>query len=76
MWEKGSLLINGKVLKYWVKHYSDPSEAFGIEGGRISKMDVRLDGDAVLLRYDRGWDIEPETEEAQLAYMYLLNRYN
>lgn len=76
MWEEGTLRINEKSLKYWVKHYEQPSTDYGIDGGRISKMEIRLDGEAVLLNYDRGWDMEPETEEAQLAYAYLLKRYN
>jgi hypothetical protein len=33
---------------------------------RISKLEIRL-GDLPVARYDRGWDIEPETENAQLA---------
>lgn len=76
MWEEGTLRINEKNLKYWVKHYDQPSTDYGIDGGRISKMEIRLDGEAVLLNYDRGWDMEPETEETQLAYAYLLKRYN
>lgn len=62
MWEEGTLRINEKNLKYWVKHYDQPSTDYGIDGGRISKMEIRLDGEAVLLNYDRGWDMEPETE--------------
>ena len=45
MWEKGSLLIEGAVVKYWVKHYPEPSEDYGIDGGRISKMELRVGGD-------------------------------
>lgn len=75
MWEKGSLLIEGTVVKYWVKHYPEPSEEYGIDGGRISKMELRVDG-KVTLNYDRGWDIEPEDEASQLAYAVLMKQYN
>ena len=75
MWEKGTLLIEGTSVKYWVKHYEQPSEEYGIDGGRISKMELRVNG-KVTLNYDRGWDIEPEDEASQLAYAALLKQYN
>ena len=75
MWEKGSLLIDGTVVKYWVKHYDEPSEAYGLEGSRISKMELRING-KVTFNYDRGLDIEPpEDEITQTAYMVLLKKY-
>lgn len=74
MWEQGSLLINGTVVKYWVKHYDEPSETYGLEGGRISKMELRIDG-KMTFNYDRGLDIEPEDEITQTAYMVLLKKY-
>jgi len=75
MWEKGTLLINGTNVKYCVKHYEEPSEEYGIDGGRISKMELRIDG-KVTFNYDRGWDMEPEDETSQLAYAVLLKKYN
>ena len=75
MWEQGKLLIEGMNVKYYVKHYEEPSEDYGIEGGRISKMELRIDG-KITLNYDRGWDIEPEDEISQLAYAALLKKYN
>ena len=75
MWEKGSLLIEGTVVKYWIKHYEEPSEEYGIEGGRISKMELRIGGE-VTLSYERGWGKEPEDEISQLAYAILMKKYN
>ena len=75
MWEKGTLLIDGTNGKYCVKHYGEPSEEYGIEGGCISKMELRIDG-KVTLNYDRGWDMEPEDEISQLAYAVLIKQYN
>ena len=75
MWDQGKLLIEGMNVKYYVKHYEEPSEDYGIEGGRISKMELRIDG-KITLNYDRGWDIEPEDEISQLAYAALLKKYN
>jgi hypothetical protein len=75
MWTNGSLLIDGTVVKYWVKHYDEPSEDYGINGGRIFKMELRVGG-KVTLNYDRGWDIEPKDEPSQLAYAVLMKQYN
>ena len=75
MWTNGSLLIDGTVVKYWVKHYDEPSEDYGINGRRISKMELRVGG-KVTLNYDRGWDIEPKDEPSQLAYAVLMKQYN
>lgn len=75
MWEEGKFLINGIVVEYFVKHYDEPSEIYGLEGGRISKMELRID-DRVTLNYDRGWDKEPRDKESRLAYAVLLKKYN
>lgn len=45
---------------------------YGINEGRVSKLSVRpksqslTDGSRYIINYDRGWDIEPETEEHKL----------
>lgn len=75
MWKKGILEIEGTDVSYQVKCYEMPSEDYGIEGGRISKMQLKAGG-RTTLNYDRGWDIEPEDEASQLAYAILLHRYN
>ncbi len=82
MWREGTIGIpdakdEGKytVCQYWVKNYAEPSEAYGINGGRISKLTIKIDG-KVTCDYDRGWDIEPEDEPSQLTYMILLQAYN
>jgi hypothetical protein len=75
MWKKGSVKIEGQTFTYCAKVYKEPSEDYGIEGGRISKLEIRL-GDFPVARYDRGWDIEPETENAQLALAAILHEFN
>ena len=52
MWDKGTLEIDGTKVEYWVKHYEEGSE-FGINEGRISKLDCRADGE-MILHYERG----------------------
>jgi hypothetical protein len=75
MWNKGSIKIENQTFTYSAKVYGEPSEDYGIEGGRISKLEIRL-GDFPVARYDRGWDIEPETENAQLALLAILHNFN
>ena len=74
MWDKGTLEIDGTKVEYWVKHYEEGSE-FGIDEGRISKLDCRADGE-MILHYERGWDIEPQTELARKALEILKSRFN
>lgn len=75
MWEQGTILVNETPFRYCVKHYPEPSGEYGIEGGRINIMELRVGG-RVTLNYSRGWDIEPEDETSQLTYMLLLRKYN
>ena len=79
MWNKGSLLIptddGEKTCRYCVKTCSEDSKTYGIEGGRILKMEIRVDGKQTLL-YERGWEVEPEDEASQLAYAVLMKQYN
>ena len=67
---------SSKIAHYWVKDYDEGSD-YGINGGRISKLSIKIDGEWVV-NYDRGWDIEPDEndEAAQIAYCILLNEYN
>ena len=75
MWNKGSIKIGNQTFTYCAKVYREPSEEYGIEGGRISKLEIRL-SDFPVARYDRGWDIEPETENAQLAVAAILHSHH
>ena len=75
MWNKGSIKIENQTFTYSAKVYGEPSEDYGIEDGKISKLEIRL-GDTPVARYDRGWDIEPETENAQLALLAILHNFN
>ena len=82
MWHEGTIGIKinkgteSKIAHYWVKAYEEGSE-FGIDGGRISKLQIRINGQTVV-NYDRGWDIEPDEndEAAQIAYAICLHDYN
>jgi len=80
-WSEGTISIPDAkdktkytVCRYWVKHYEGGSE-WGINGGKISKLEIRID-DLNVCSYDRGWDIKPTCTEAELALSILLNDYN
>ena len=73
MWRKGTLVIKKQLLTYCAKVYDEGSE-YGINEGRISKLEVRQDN-KLLLNYDRGWDIEPDCELAEIALAMLLDLY-
>ena len=80
-WHEGTIGIpqkdgSSKIAHYWVKAFEEGSE-WGINGGRISKLSIKIDGEWVA-NYDRGWDVKPadNDEAAQLAYCILLNEYN
>ena len=78
MWREGTIGIpNGDGTKtichYWVKHYEEGSQ-FGINGGRISKLAIKVEG-RITCNYDRGWDIEPTDEIKKKALAILVYAY-
>ena len=75
MWREGSLKVYNSVFHYWLKQFDEPSEEFGIDGGRISKLMLKLNG-TIVCNYDRGWDIKPADPDTQLALEILLHGEN
>lgn len=80
MWSEGIITgpTTGSKYKYWVKLYEEPSEAFGIDGGKISKLTIRmLNGSRDVLNYDRGWDVHcPDEYDVRAVYAAILEKYN
>ena len=66
-----------RIAHYWVKTREEPDETYGIDGGRIIKLQIKIDGTTVV-NYDRGWDIEPDgnDELAMIAYSICMKDYN
>lgn len=73
MWVQGAIKIYGSVVKYEAKVYETKSQ-YGIDGGRISKLLLKQNGKTVA-SYDREWDQEPTTPEAQIALEILAEEY-
>ena len=74
MWEQGKITVNGETYRYCVKHFEEGS-IFGIDNGRISKLDIRRNGE-IVCAYERGWDIEATDKNAKKALDFLLKKYN
>lgn len=80
MWNEGVIGIPIKGQEdikahYYVKQADEANEEFGINGGRIIKLQIIIN-DKTVVNYDRGWDIEPKTEQEHIATYILLNSYN
>lgn len=82
MWQEGVIGIpvnkttDGSVIAvhYILKKYDEPSK-FGINNGKISKLQLKQNGE-IVANYDRGWDICPTTKEAEIALCILLDQHN
>ena len=74
MWTEGSLKIGTSVFHYWAKHFDEPSR-FGIDGGRISKLMLKRNGE-IVYNFDRGLDVEPVDGETETALAILMKEYN
>jgi hypothetical protein len=74
-WIKGVMDFDVDMkLTFCIKVFDEPS-AYGINGnGRISKLEIRLDGET-LACYERGWCVEL-TEEVMPIYQEILDTYN
>ena len=74
MWKEGTIGINGKGYRFWVKQFEEVSH-WGIDGGRISKLMIKRDSE-IVCNYDRGWDVKPVDEGAEMALAILMKDYN
>lgn len=74
MWKEGSILIGGKGYRYWVKQFDEGSQ-YGIDGGRISKLMIKRNGE-IVCNYDRCWDIKPVDEDTEFTLAILIKDYN
>lgn len=81
MWTKQDMTMGSpsegkRHFECEIKHFENGSQ-YGIDGGRISKLWVRdKDTLKVVINYDRGWDIKPQTECEKAALEALMNLYN
>lgn len=75
MWKIGRIEIGNSTFDYWVKHYEEPSEEYGINGGRISKLMIKR-ADKIVYNYDRGLDVKAADKDTEKALETLMKEYN
>jgi len=78
-WSEGTASAGGVRCSFCMKHFDEPSQ-WGIDGGRISKLQLfarragrRLE---TFANYDRGWDVRPATEAHRAILDALVKKYN
>ncbi|GHU58590.1 hypothetical protein FACS1894133_3630 [Clostridia bacterium] len=64
---KSEIRFNAKVF--------DEGSVYGINNGRVSKLDIRIDG-KIAVNYDRGWDVKPQTPEVTTIYKRVMAACN
>ena len=74
MWDRGIIEIEGIKVHYEVKHF-DEGSVFGIDEGRISKLWCMAENE-IILHYERGWDVKPQTELAEKVLEILVKKFN
>lgn len=75
MWSEGYVNIGNNTFTYYAKHYEEPSEDYGIDGGRISKLMLQRAGETVY-NYDRGLDLAPIDNVTKEALEEVLKQLN
>jgi hypothetical protein len=58
---------------FCIKHYDLPSP-YGIDNGRISKLEIRKNG-IIIVNFDRRWEIRPPDEIKEI-YDVVLEKFN
>lgn len=69
--------VTGKAtggVTFCAKIY-DEGSVYGINKGRVSKLDVRMDG-RIAVNYDRGWDLKPQAPEVKAVYKAIMAALN
>ena len=56
--------------------FDEPSEEWGIDGGRISKLEIRGPHREWLCNYDRGWDTKPVDTKVKKFYDEIIKKFN
>lgn len=70
--EKGDNAVAGTCGEYtFSAKLFDKTSSMGINGGRVSKLSIRRDGE-MRAHYDRGWDFSPILPNDKLAYQKIM----
>ena len=75
LWIKGDLLMGQERFKFWAKIFSTGSK-YGIDGGSISKLEIRDADGSTVMAYDREWMVKPKTAKVKELLEYMKDKYN
>ena len=75
MWHEGSVTVDNVLYHYYVKSYELPSN-FGINHGKISKLEIYKENEILVVNYDRGWLARPVSETENAIFKMLKLLYN
>jgi len=73
-WVDGVVSTDNQEYKFSAKLF-DVGSNYGINDGRVSKLSIRLQDttwDKSIVNYDRGWDIEPKTDEHKQIFNVIM----
>lgn len=74
-WTRVFATIDGIGFMAEIKHYDTPSQ-LGIDGGKISKMNISRGANRCVAAYDRGWCKKPNGRRNVAFYKALIERFN
>lgn len=72
-WVKGKVDFNGDEYDYQAKVFDDPS-LYGIEEGRVSKLKIDNEDGFCIARYDRRWEVSPESKDDKKVLKRVMRR--
>jgi hypothetical protein len=71
MWSEGTIGIPDAADKnkytachYWVKHYDEPSEIYGLNKGKISKLMIKINGTVAQTTTEAGTSSPPVRKQS------------
>lgn len=76
LWKKGQIAITtdlGEELYTWEAKVYDEGSKYGVNGGRVSKLQVCSGDSSCVCNYDRGWDIRPSSYAEWQIVNYICN---
>lgn len=75
-WTSGNVTYKRKSYHFNMKNFIEKSK-YGINKGCISKLLIIDNANhKLLVNYDRGWDVKPNSENVKKVYRALLRRFN
>lgn len=75
MWMLATTSADENFYKVQMVRFNEPVPQ-GIRSGRINKLYVTEGAKSIVIHYDRGWRIRPETKGAKALLRALVEKYN